>query len=136
MRKFIQKIYAFMQGRYGYDQLNTAILIVWAILFVLNLFLRNWIVQLIEIIPVGLLLFRMLSKNINKRMYENRKYLAIYEKVTGFFKLQAKKFKERKTARYIKCPYCKAQLRVPARKGKHTVRCPKCKGEFKKRILF
>jgi VanZ family protein len=45
-----------------------------------------------------------------------------------------KKFKERKEFKYLKCPYCKAQLRVKNQKGSHGVRCPKCRSEFKVKI--
>lgn len=136
MRNFMQRLYNFMQGRYGNDQLNNFLLVLWAILFILNLFFRNWIISLLELIPLGLCLYRSMSRNITKRLYENNKFLPIYKKVTSFFSLQFRKIKDIKTMRYFKCPNCKAQLRVPRRKGVHTVRCPKCKKEFKKNILF
>lgn len=136
MRNFIAKFYGFMQGRYGNDQLNNALLVLWILLFIVNLFVRSWILSFLELVPLGLCLYRSMSRNITKRLYENRKFLPLWQKTSAFFKLQYRKIKEIKTTRYIKCPYCKAQLRVPRRKGSHTVRCPKCREEFKKHISF
>ena len=45
-----------------------------------------------------------------------------------------RKFKERKEYKYLKCPFCKAQLRVRNQKGDHGVRCPKCRKEFRVKI--
>ena len=42
--------------------------------------------------------------------------------------------KQRKADRdhvYKKCPNCRAVLRLPRRKGRHTTICPKCKKEFR-----
>lgn len=136
MRMFLQKIYGFLQGRYGNDQLNNFLMILWGIIFIINLFTRNWILSIIGLVPLGLALYRSMSKNITKRMYENNKFLPIYKAVKNFITLQIRKIKEIKTMRYFKCPSCKAQLRVPKRKGVHTVRCPKCRKEFKKNIMF
>lgn len=35
--------------------------------------------------------------------------------------------------KYMKCPHCKAQLRLPKGKGKISVTCPVCKKEFVKK---
>ncbi len=136
MRMLIQKLYYFMQGRYGNDQLNTFLLILWGIIFVINLFFRNWILSIIGLFFLGLCLYRSLSKNITKRLYENNKFLPVYKKVNSFFSFQIKKIRDIKSLCYFKCPNCKAQLRVPRKKGVHTVRCPKCRHQFKKNILF
>lgn len=136
MRNFIQKIYMFMQGRYGSDQLNTFLLILWLLVYFINLFVHSWILFILGLLIVSLCAYRMLSKNITKRMYENNKFLPIYNKCKNFISIQFKRIKEIKTASYVKCPDCKAQLRVKRKKGVHTVRCPKCSKEFKKRIWF
>lgn len=127
MKNFLYKIAQFMQGRYGTDQLNNSLLVLWLVLAFINMFARLWVISIIELILVALYFYRALSKNIYKRGYENRKFLPVYNAVTNFFILQYKKIKDFKTHRYVKCSYCKAQLRVPNKKGKHTVRCPKCK---------
>lgn len=136
MRGLIQRLYYFMKGRYGNDQLNIFLLVLWGIIYILNLFLRNWGLRIIGLIPLGLCLYRALSKNITRRIYENNKFLPVYKKINSFITLQVKKIRDIKRLCYFKCPNCRAQLRVSRRKGVHTVRCPKCRHEFKKHILF
>ncbi|MGN0453749.1 MAG: zf-TFIIB domain-containing protein [Ruminococcus sp.] len=135
MRALFQRFYMFMQGRYGNDKLNTCLYGLFLFLFILNLFFRSWILRGIELLVIVLCLYRTLSKNITKRLYENNKFLTVYNRVKNFFSFQYKRLRDFKTSCYVKCPACKAQLRVPRRRGKHTVRCPKCKYEFKKRIF-
>lgn len=138
MQNFLQKVMIFMQGRYGSDQLNISILVVVLVLNLVNVFVFNFIASLvISLIGYALIVFavfRMLSRNIERRRAENTAFLPVYNAVTGWFKLTVKKIRERKEYRYVKCPVCKAQLRVRNVKGKHTVRCPRCSNEFKKKI--
>ncbi len=135
-RNFMYKISAFMQGRYGNDKLNTFLLIVTAIIYVVNLFVRSSWLFVVMMVPVALYIFRALSKNINKRLYENRIYENIYTTVSTFFKRQSLKIRDFKTHRYVKCPYCKSQLRLKKRTGTQTIHCPRCNEDFKKNILF
>lgn len=138
MRNFMQKFMIFMQGRYGTDKLNHSLFVLFLVLWLVNIFVFNrtasLIIYIVELIILGLIIFRSLSRNIVARSAENRKFLPIYNAVTGWFKLTYKKIKDRKYYRYIKCPVCKAQLRVKNKKGKHTVRCPRCGSEFDKTI--
>ena len=83
---------------------------------------------------LGWFIFRLLSKNITGRLHENRIFEKAFNPVKNFFVLSFKKIRDRKNYRYVKCPGCKAQLRVKNIKGVHTVRCPKCSNEFKKKI--
>ena len=136
MRNIMQKIYVFMQGRYGNDQLNNFLFVLWLIDYAVNLFVRSWTLRIIGLLIIVLWFYRTLSKNITKRMAENRVYQSIFGRIKNFFSIQVKRIKEFKTASYVKCPDCKAQLRVKRIKGVHTVRCPKCRKEFRKRIWF
>jgi hypothetical protein len=36
----------------------------------------------------------------------------------------------------FECPHCKANLRLPRKKGKHSVVCPRCKERFEVKNLF
>lgn len=136
MNKFFAKIANFLQGRYGNDQLNIFLLIIWFILAILSVFLKSIYIFILiaELLIIGIIIFRALSRNINKRAYANRKFLSIINSIKNFFTLQSKKAKDIKTHRYIKCTHCNAQLRVPNKKGKHTVKCPKCGEDFKTNI--
>lgn len=155
MNNFFSKLANFMQGRYGNDNLNIALGVVWLIINIINtVFIRifwvNVIIHLILILIFALILFRTLSRNISKRTRENETFLYYYnrtkpfrdkikpffQKVVAWFNLQSRKIKDRKTHRYIKCPYCKATIRVPFRKGKHSVNCPRCTVDFKTNIRF
>lgn len=138
MRNLMQKFAIFMQGRYGMDTLNNFLLAVLFVLWIINIFvfftIPSLVLDLLELVVIGLIIFRMLSRNINKRSLENRKFVPVYNSVKNWFSLTIRKFKERKEFRYIKCPFCKAQLRVKNKKGKHTVHCPRCGREFDKKI--
>lgn len=122
----------FMAGRNGVDQLNRALLWVYLILAIIGMFLK--IVTFLALAVMILLFWRTFSKNIYKRQAENRKYLTIAWKVKSFLNLQHRKFTERKTHRYRSCPSCKATVRLPYKKGKHTVCCPKCRKDFQVKI--
>lgn len=136
MRNLFRKTAEFMQDRYGNDKLNNFILIVTAILYVINLFARSSIMIVIIILLIGLTIFRALSKNINKRLYENRRFMDIFGAVSDFVKRQYMKLRDIKTHRYARCPYCKAQLRLKKRTGVQQIHCPRCGADFKKNILF
>ena len=105
MRNFFEKIMVFMQGRYGMDTLNGFILALSFVIWTVNIFVFNRLAHYI-IMVVQLLLVALTYKRI----------------------------RDHKDYRYIKCPVCKAQLRVKNIKGRHNVRCPKCKSEFEKKI--
>ena len=136
MRNFFSRFSQFMQGRYGMDKLNNTILIVAAALYFINFFARNTILILVVLLLLGLMIFRALSKNITKRLYENRRFTDIYRSVADFFKRQYMKVRDFKTHRYVRCPYCKAQLRLKKRTGIQHIHCPRCDKDFKKNILF
>lgn len=134
MRNFMFKIAQFMNGRYGHDKLNTALLILWIVLESFWLVTRFWVFGVLVLLLIALIFFRSFSKNIQKRMRENRKYLSIVNSIKKKTTLWQKMWKDRDTHKYIKCPYCKAQLRVKKIKGEHKVHCPKCNEDFKKKI--
>lgn len=135
MRKIKNAIYRFMYGRYGNDTLNKTLLWGYVVLMlaymIVFLFIEEnpfvYIAYLfLSWIVVAVIFFRSMSRNIAKRRREN-------EKFTAFFKLIRNKRRDRKTHVYRKCPVCKATLRLPKAKGKHTVVCPKCRNRFEVR---
>ena len=130
MNGFKEKLARFMAGRYGTDALYTVILTVCIILAVVNLFVRSWVIWLAMLLLAAWATFRAMSRNIYKRSKENQFILKIKNSVGFFFNTGIKRFKERKTHVYKKCPKCKAQLRLPRKKGKLKVRCPKCGHSF------
>ena len=130
MNKFMYKVANFFQGRYGIDELYKFLFVVFWIVAILSLFIRNPIIYLLEILICIFMLYRALSRNIYKRQNENAKYLKIKNKVIEKIKLHKKKWADRKTHIYRKCPNCKAEIRLPKKKGKHVCTCPSCKKDF------
>ena len=138
MAKFKAWLYRLMYGRYGTDKLGNVMLIAYlaiivthtVVSLVLNIvkppFNTLWIdlpTYVLSMALVVIICYRMFSKNIAKRRREN-------EKFCNFFNLQKNKWRDRKTHVYRKCPSCKAVLRLPRAKGKHSVVCPRCKNRF------
>ena len=136
MSKFFQKIADFMQNRYGNDKLNIFLLMIAIILYIINIFARSSILIVIIMLLVLLVILRALSKNITKRLYENRRFTDIFGSVGDFIKRQYMRLRDIKTHRYVRCPFCKAQLRLKKRTGVQQIHCPRCGEDFKKNILF
>lgn len=136
---FKQKVAAFFYGRYGVDQLYKFLMVVWIAILVANLIVSNImgagliaiILSFVGIAIVVFMTFRVFSKNIVARRIENERYLKVRNKIVGWFKLNNRKFKERKTHSYQKCPNCKKTIRLKKQPGEHTARCPLCGGTFK-----
>lgn len=112
----------FMEGRYGSDKLNNAILGAAMVLVILALFLRNPLVNLTAHAAAYALMFwaifRGLSRNTYKRYQENRKFLQLFDRM-----------KDREH-RYFDCPKCRQMVRVPRGKGKIAITCPRCREKF------
>lgn len=125
-RQFFSRINAglrrFMQGRYGSDKLNTALLITGLVTCFLSMVAGVGIIGLVltvvSYVLMGIVIFRMLSRNTYQRYQENRKYLLMIER-----------FKD-KEHRHYDCPRCRQPVRVPRGKGKIAITCPKCKEKF------
>ena len=135
MRRIKNAIYRFMYGRYGNDTLNKTLLWSYAALMLAYMIVFLFVEEnayiylaylLLSWALIGIIFFRSMSRNIPKRRREN-------EKFTAFFKLMRNKRRDRKTHVYKKCPRCKAVLRLPKAKGKHTAVCPRCQNRFEVR---
>ena len=124
------KLRTFMIGRYEIDELYKVLSIVYFILILVNIFIRSKIITILEILLIIIIFYRFLSKNINQRRKENDLYLKIKNKVVSIFNYNKKKYKDRNTHMYKKCPNCGQKIRLPLKKGKHTVKCPKCNYKF------
>ena len=123
----------FMMGRYGLDQLSIALLI---FSFVLSFAIRPFDIPflwLIVYIPIGLYIYRILSRDILRRRQENYKFLQYWQPVRAFFYKYIRRLKDIRQYRYYSCPNCKGELRVPRGKGKIRITCPSCRQEFIKK---
>ena len=132
--RFWERVIRFMSGRNGSDSLGRALLVLYAILAIANLFLHSLILYVLECALIAYILFRMLSRNLYARQKENRVYVNFANRVKNIFRLQKNKWRDRKTHVYRKCPKCKNVLRLPKVKGAHTVNCPCCHERFDMKI--
>ncbi|MEE1240093.1 MAG: zf-TFIIB domain-containing protein [Acutalibacteraceae bacterium] len=136
---FRYRLMQFMSGRYGTDETFFVLFTIAVILSVANIFIRfisvrlYTVIQLIIYALIIFALFRMFSRNTEKRRKEN---YWVKEKLS--FLKRKKDFHNQKKADimhvYKKCPACKAVLRLPRRVGVHTTVCPKCGKEFTVRV--
>ena len=129
LHTFTQRIGAgfrrFMAGRYGTDRLNMVILCVGLAASLLSSFLGgtvfSWIFWVLSYALMIWAIFRSLSRNINGRYQENRRFCLMLDS-----------FRDRQN-RYFICPRCRQTVRVPRHKGKIAITCPKCKERFERR---
>lgn len=127
------KFARFMQGRYGMDQFSRFLSVVLLLLIAVNFFLRIRAIGLLCWAVLFYMYFRIFSRNIPKRYDENRKFLALQSRVTGFFRNFRRGASQARDYHIYKCPQCAQKIRIPRGKGKIIVRCPKCGHEFQKR---
>ena len=139
-----EKLARFMVGRNGADALSKFFLYVALVLIVITMFSHNAILYLLGIAALVYSYFRMMSRNVSKRYYENQQYLRMTDKIRDKFrgasataKYQKRKAvyerEQKKIYKLDYCPSCKQKIRVPKGKGKIMITCPKCKMEFIKR---
>lgn len=125
----------FMYGRNGADQLG--ICVIWAaiVLDVISLLTKkagilSGIIGLITTAMVLWALFRIFSRNLEKRRAENSVFL---QKIWWPVRRRLDSRRQQrmdKAHKYFTCPHCKTVCRVPAGKGKIVITCPKCGGEI------
>lgn len=132
---FRYRLMQFMSGRYGPDETFFVIFIAAVILSVVNIFIRfvsfglYVVIQLLVYALIIYGLFRMFSRNLEKRRREN---MWVKEKL-GFLRRKRDFYAQKKADKvhvYKKCPSCGAILRLPRRIGVHKTVCPKCGKEF------
>ncbi|MGN0038110.1 MAG: hypothetical protein ACI36Y_03100 [Coriobacteriales bacterium] len=129
MGKFQTWLRGFMQGRYGFDELNHRLLTAVIVLLLASLVctflgrvanqgllygLGN-IANMVCTLGIVYIFFRALSRNIPARRAENER-----------FAKRQRRARNQKEFKYLKCPHCGQEMRVPRGKGKIAVKCPKC----------
>lgn len=130
MNKFTYKIHKFFNGRYGVDDLYKFLLIVCLIIIIVNMFIGSIGLRILELLIFILAIYRVFSKNKKRRILENNKYLEVKNDIFNYFNYIKRRYSDRNTHIYKKCPKCKQKIRLPLKKGVHTVLCPKCKERF------
>ena len=122
MNNWRDKLYRFMQGRYGrIDELGRFLMYLLFGLLLVSFFVRSSIFSLLILLVLIYDYYRILSKDIQAR----EKVRTKWNKLTGSH--------TDSTHRIYKCPTCGQKVRVPKGKGKISIHCPNCNCNFIKR---
>ncbi len=134
MGNFRERIARFMQGRYGgNDTLNHWLIGAFFVIVLISVIFQ---IQWLNYLSLAVLVyeyFRIFSRNIPKRMEENRKFVSVLQKIKRWFAGILPGKSRDKTHKIFACPDCKQKVRVPKGRGKIEITCPKCNRQFRKR---
>ena len=123
----------FMQGRHGPDNLGMFTLITGLACSLLGSFTGIGILSLLGVALYVWTLFRMFSRNNDKRFAENRKYIELTSNWKTRIRQFVKRMKNRRDYRYFKCPNCKVLLRMKRGTGEKDITCVRCGHQFKQK---
>ena len=129
VRSFLTRI---MTGRYGTDQLNLFLLIIYLALIIVEWITRLALFYWIALVFLIISFLRCFSRQLDRRRAENQKFLQITQPVRRFFRDTRTRMKDR-NHRYFRCPCCGQQMRVPRGKGRITVHCRSCGATFEEK---
>lgn len=125
----------FMYGRNGVDRLGLTMIWAALLLDIINMLLRekpvvSGITGLVSGVLLFAALFRMFSRNLEKRRAENTRFMEkvwwpVSRRMAG-----ARQQRMDKEHRYFTCHRCGAVCRVPRGKGRIVITCPRCGGEI------
>ena len=116
----------FMANRYGGgDQLSVYLIILSIVLIILARITDIAIIVFISYIPMFFVIYRMLSKDINKRHMENYKFAIFISPIYSKLKRIKNRITDSKSHKHFTCTNCKTTLRVPKGKGQIMMTCPK-----------
>ena len=130
-QKIKASLIRFMQGRHGPDNLSMFTLFAGLACSVLGSFTRLGLLSILGFVLYILTLFRMLSRNHEARMAENRKYVELTSGWKTRFSQFVKRTKNRREYKYFKCPNCKVLLRLKRGSGERDITCVRCGHQFK-----
>lgn len=119
-----------MLGRYGQDELGKFILSLSLILLIINLFVKTAALSAAALVLIIYSYYRIFSRDVNARYVENKKFLSTVDPLRRKFFSSKNKYDNRKVYKYIKCPKCKFEMKVPKNKGKIRVTCKSCGEKF------
>lgn len=129
IRNAIQR---FMYGRYGNDQLNLFLLGLYLLIYLVSLFFRAAPLYWISFALLLATLFRLLSRNMERRRMENAIFMRAAGPILSWLRLR-RTIRRDKEHVYFRCPSCGQHLRVPRGKGKITVTCRGCGASFEEK---
>ena len=147
MSRFKEKVYRFMYGRYGTDNLYNfltwfTVFLIIAEMITVALIPEGQVQAIVSLsfFTVIIALFvwniaRTFSKKIAKRRRENERYLKLSRAAKRFFSgntAKGTRTMNRDDAYYVfrDCTMCGSTLRLQRRVGRHKVKCPRCSHSF------
>ena len=116
----------FFNERNGADALSCFLIGVAFFLLILFLIARWNYLTLIALIPVGFAIYRILSKNLDRREKENEAFVRFFRSLSGRCRLTRDRVRDRKTHVYFRCGCCEKWIRVERGQGEVEVTCPGC----------
>ncbi len=145
---FQEKLLRFMYGRYGTDELYSALtffelgcLVVGAVFSLLGrvsagFAVVGWVLYALALLAMGWGLFRFLSRNLPARRRENDAWLRSVRRLKSLFRRSPRPSLPPDTDTHVfrACPSCGAVLRLPREPGRHAVKCPRCGKGFGVRV--
>lgn len=134
MRSMLSSLFV---GRNGMDQLNTAVISIGALSWVIALLVPGAglkkLLRYVFVLAAGLCFYRAWSRNLDQRYAENQKFLAKTSELRGSRESWQNKAEQRREYKVFKCPSCGVKLRVPRGKGKILVNCRQCGASFEEK---
>jgi len=126
------KLRQFMMGRNGADQLSWTTLLTGLVLNLLSSAFNSTLLSLLSLVLMVYTIFRMFSRQLNKRRAENARFLSLTRSIRRKTSSSLAHLKD-KEHRYFRCPSCKQQMRVPRGKGRIQVTCRSCGATFEEK---
>ncbi|MGM9522462.1 MAG: hypothetical protein ACI3VB_08290 [Oscillospiraceae bacterium] len=124
----------FMLGRYGPDHLGVVLFVLAVAMKLVSAFVSALgFLSMLAYFILLLCIYRMLSRNIERRRAENDRFVSIFWPIKRKIRLKLEQLKSRKYFKFFKCPACGNILRVPKNKGRVKITCPKCGERFERR---
>lgn len=110
------------------DDLNKLLIIILLFLIIITIFIRNFYLDVMKILLLIIIIFRITSKDKSKRYKENQTYIKLKKKLLKPFSNISRNFKDRKEYVYKKCSKCKTTLKLPlpTKRGINHAKCPNC----------
>ncbi len=124
------RIIRFMQGRHGPDELSMYTMILAIILSLVFSFTGLSVLYIVFIALWVWCLFRMFSRQLEKRNAENRRFLEWMATVRRESKAFFLRLKNARVYKYFRCPGCKARMRLKRGSGEKDITCPRCGKTF------
>lgn len=125
-----------MYGRYGSDQLNIFLIVLFWLLWIVDIFVKNniasAILSTVAYLCILFAIFRMLSRNYGRRRGENDAFLKVAGPAIHWCRRKRNQARDKDHV-YFKCPTCSQTLRVPRGKGKISITCRNCGTVFQEK---